>query len=479
MTEREAKGKVRIRELSPIDIYKLLPRTNCKECDEKNCIAFATKLVNREVTLEKCTPLLTKEYEKSYIQLKDMLKPAIKEVVVGVGDRAVKIGGKFVMYRHEFTYSNPTAIAIDVTDEMSDEEISERVKRIVGFSFEYIGQALKLDLVAVRSTSNDPDKFAATVKKVIENTSLPLILCSLQPNVLEAGLMTAPKARPLLYAATKNNWKEMAELALMCNCPLTVFAPSNLKLLRSLTKTLLEYGVQDLVLDPGTFLGSGLADTLNNFTMIRRAACKMGDELCGFPLLGVPMMAWVEKGEALDEIAKWREAQLAALLIVRFADVLILHSVDGWSLLPNAILRQNIYTDPRKPVAVEAGLKVFGNPDENSPVMFTTNFALTYFTVANDIESASVNAYLLVIDTEGIAVDSAVAGRKLTAEKVAEAIKASGIEGKVKHRKLIIPGKSARLSGEIEELSGWQVLVGPRDSSDIPKFLQEKWQKQA
>jgi acetyl-CoA decarbonylase/synthase complex subunit gamma len=152
--------------------------------------------------------------------------------------------------------------------------------------------------------------------------------------------------------------------------------------------------------------------------------------------------------------------------------------VDGWSLLPNVILRQNIYTDPRKPVAVGAGLKVFGNPDENSPVMFTTNFALTYYTVANDIESAGVNAYLLVIDTEGIAVDSAVAGRKLTAEKVADAIKASGIEGKVKHRKLIIPGKSARLSGEIEELSGWQVLVGPRDSSGIPKFLQEKWQKQ-
>jgi acetyl-CoA decarbonylase/synthase complex subunit gamma len=476
MSEREIKGKIGIRELSPIDVYKLLPRTNCKECGEENCIAFATKLVNREVSLEKCPPILTKEYEKFYIQLKEMLKPAIKEVVVGVGDRAVKIGGKLVMYRHELTYSNPTAIAIDVTDEMSDEEILDRVKRIVGFSFEYIGQTLRLDLVAVRSTSNDPDKFKKTVKKVIENTSLPLILCSLQPNVLKAGLTAVPKAKPLLYAATKDNWKEMAELALTYNCPLTVFAPGNVKLLKSLTKTLQAYGVQDLVLDPGTFQSSGLVDTLNNFTMIRRAACKNGDELCGFPLLGVPMVAWVEKGEALDEIAKWREAHLAALLIVRFADVLILHSVDGWSLLPNVILRQNIYTDPRKPVAVEPGLKVFGHPDENSPVMFTTNFALTYYTVANDIESASVNAYLLVIDTEGIAVDSAVAGRKLTAEKVADAIKASGIEDKVKHKKLIIPGKAARLSGEIEELSGWQVMVGPRDSSDIPKFLQEKWQ---
>jgi acetyl-CoA decarbonylase/synthase complex subunit gamma len=139
-------------------------------------------------------------------------------------------------------------------------------------------------------------------------------------------------------------------------------------------------------------------------------------------------------------------------------------------------LRQNIYTDPRKPVAVEPGLRVFGTVDENSPVMMTMNFALTYYTVASDIESGKVSGYLIVVDTEGIAVDSAVAGRKLTAENAAEAIKESGVENKVKHRKLIIPGKAARLSGEIEELSGWQVLVGPRDSSDIPKYLQQKWQ---
>jgi len=479
MSEKEGKGRVGIKELSPIDVYKLLPKTNCKECGEENCLAFATKLVNREVTLEKCKPLLAKMQEKAYTQLKEMLKPAIKEVTVGVGDKALKIGGKLVMYRHEFTYTNPTAIAIDVTDEMPDEMIVDRVKRTEGFNFEYIGQTLRLNMVAVRSTSKDPDKFAATVKKVAENTGLPIILCSLDPNILEAGVMAIPKSRPLLYAATKDNWKEMAELALMYNCPLAVFAPNDLKTLLSLAKTLTEYGVEDLALDPGTFSSSGLGDTLNNFTMIRRAACEKGDELCGFPLIGVPMVSWMERGEAVDEIVKWREAYLASMLIVRFADIIIMHSVDGWSLLPNVILRQNIYTDPRKPVAVETGLKVFGTPEENSPVMFTTNFALTYFTVASDIESAKISAYVLVVDTEGTAVDSAVAGRKLTAEKIADTIKASGIESKVKHKKLIIPGKSARLSGEIEELSGWQVLVGPRDSSEIPKFLQEKWQKQS
>jgi acetyl-CoA decarbonylase/synthase complex subunit gamma len=475
MTEREGK-RVGIKELSPIDVYKLLPRTNCKECGEENCMAFATKLVNREMVIEKCSPLLAKENEKAYKQLKEMLKPAIAEVLVGSGDNAVKIGGKLVMYRHEFAYFNPTAIAIDVTDEMPDEEILEKIQRTAQFCFEYIGQPLRLDMIAVRSTSNDPNKFKATVKKVAENTNLPMILCSLNPNVLEAGLIAAPDSRPLLYAATKDNWKEMAELAVMYKCPLTVFAPNDLKLLKSLTKTLLAYGVENLVLDPGTFADDGLADTLNNFTMIRRATAKMGDELFGFPLLGAPMVAWMDGGDAAKELLKWKEAYVASLLITRFADVLILHDVDGWALLPVAVLRQNIYTDPRKPVAVEAGLKAFGAPDENSPVMFTTNFALTYYTVASDIESAKVNTYLVVVDTEGIAVESAVAGRKLTAEKVADALKTSGIERKVKHRKLIIPGKAARLSGEIEEQSGWQVLVGPRDSSDIPKFLQEKWQ---
>ena len=468
--------RIGLKELSPIDVYKLLPKTNCKECGVENCMAFATKIVNREITIDQCKPLLKKENEKAYKLLKEMLKPAVKEVVVGVGDKAVKLGGKLVMFRHEFTYMNPTAIAIDVTDELPEAELLARVKKTENFSYEYIGYTLKLNMIAIRSTSNEPETFKAAVKKVAENTGLPLILCSLSANVLEAGLMAVPNGKPLLYAATMDNWKDMAELALMYHCPLVVSAPNDLSLLMSLAKTLLAYGVEDLVLDPGTFANDGLADTLNNFTMLRRAACKNGEALAGFPLLGVPMVALAENGEAADEIVKWREAYLAGMLIVRYADALIIHGADGWSLLPNTVLRQNIYTDPRKPVAVEPGLKVFGTPDENSPVFFTTNFALTYYTVASDIESSKMNAYVVVVDTEGSAVDSGVAGRKLTADKVAEALKASGLESKVKHKTIIIPGKASRISGEIEEASGWKVRVGPRDSSEIPKYIIDKWQ---
>ena len=439
-------------------------------------MAFATKIVNREMELDSCKPLLKPEYAKQYAILKDILKPAVKEVIVGVGEKAKKIGGKLVMYRHEFTYKNLTSIAIDVTDEMPETEVVGRVQKAENFSFEYIGNTLKLDMIAVRSTSEDADKFKACVKKVSESTKLPLILCTFNAAVAEAGLMAAPKARPLLYAANTTNWKDMAELAIMYDCPLVASAPNDLSALVSLAKTLMTYGVKDIVLDPGTFANEGLADTINNFTMLRRAATKGGEELAGLPLLGIPMVAWMNKGDTADDLIKWREAYIAGMLIVRYADVLILHGNDGWSLLPEVVLRQNIYTDPRKPVAVAPGLKVFGTPDENSPVMFTSNFALTYYTVASDIESNKINAYLIVVDAEGSAIDSGVAGRKLTAEKIADAIKASGIEKKVKHRKIISPGKASRISGEIEELSGWKVQVGPRDSSEIPKYIIDKWQ---
>jgi len=469
--------KVGVKELSPIDVYMQLPKTNCKKCGLENCMAFATRLVNREIVLELCKPIVEeKQYAKAYQKLWDMLKPPVKEVTVGTGEQAIKIGGKLVMHRHELTYHNPTAIAIDVTDEMTDEELLIRVKKTEGFSYIYIGKELKLNMVAIRSTSNDPEKFKATVKKVTENTRLPLILCSFRPELLEAGLLAVPKSRPLIYAATKDNWQDMAELALMYDCPLAVFAPNDLRQLRSLAKTLTEYGVKDLVLDPGTFPNDGLSDTVSNFTMLRRISCRKGDELLGFPLIGAPITAWLDHSD-IPEVNMWNEAYLASMLITRYTDALIMHSVEGWVLLPTTILRQNIYTDPRKPVAVEAGLKAFGQPDENSPLLMTTNFALTFYTVASDIESSGVNCYLMVVDTEGLAVDSSVAGRKLTSEKVAETIKQFKVEEKVKHRKLIIPGKAARLSGEIQELSGWEVLVGPRDSSEIPKFLQEKWQQ--
>ncbi|MBS7656636.1 acetyl-CoA decarbonylase/synthase complex subunit gamma [Candidatus Bathyarchaeota archaeon] len=473
MTERTVKKS--IKELSPLDVYKLLPRITppCGECGEKNCMAFAVKAVTREVALEKCVPLLTEKYKAEYVQLRDLLAPPVKEITVGIGDRSVKIGGKAVQYRHELTYHNPTPIAIDIADEMPDNQILERVKAVESFRYNYIGRILKLDMIAVRSSSNDPSRFGAVVQKVAEATALPLILCSFNPEVIEAGLRTVYNKRPLIYAAAENNWNKMAELAVKYNCPLVVHASEDLRMLKSLVKTLVEYGVEDLVLDPGTFVGEGLANTINNFTMIRRSACG-GDKLLGFPILGAPIAVWKERTEP-KELLMWKEACLASILLTRYTDILIMHSLEGWVLLPNIIWRFNIYTDPSKPVSVEAGLKIFGTPNVDSPVMITTNYALTFFTVESDIRSANIDCFLIVVDTGGLSVESSVAGRYLTAETITEALRKSGIEEKVKHRYLIIPGLAARLSGDIEQLSGWQVLVGPRDSSGIPTFLKDRW----
>jgi acetyl-CoA decarbonylase/synthase complex subunit gamma len=488
MTEREIKE--RVKKLSPIDVYMLLPRTNCKECGEPNCMAFAVKLVNKEVSLEECPPIMKKEHETAYEKLQEILAPMIKEITIGTEERAVKIGGKLVMYRHEFAYHNPVALAFDVTDEMplhprfsEEEALIDRVKKVENFLYNYIGRDLNLDMIAIRSTSNDPSTFELAVENVSKITNLPLILCALDPNVMEAGLVAVQDRRPLIYAATKSNWSDMAELALMYNCPLTIFAPNDLDLLRSLSKTMIEYGVDDLVLDPGTFPDEGQSVTINNFTMVRRNACKGGDDLLGFPLMGTPITVWFGKKDSKAMLA-WEEACLASILTSRYADLLIMHSLDGWVQLPTVIWKFNIYTDPRKPVAVEPELKIFGKPDEMSPVMLTTNYALTYFTVESDLKKFGGNYYLIVADTEGISVESAVAGRYLTAESIAEAVKKSGVTEKVRHKHLIIPGMAARLSGETEdelknvELPGWQVIVGPRDSSGIAKLLDEKWPPQ-
>ena len=485
MTEREVKRGVK--QLSPIDVYMLLPRTNCNECGEANCMAFAAKLVNREVSLEQCPPILKKEHEKAYKKLQEILAPVIKEITIGTGEHAVKIGGKLVMYRHEFTYHNPASIAFDVTDEMplhprfsGEEALIDRVKKVENFLYNYIGRDLRLDMIAVRSTSNDPTTFRSAVEEVTKATDLPLILCAFDPSVMEAGLIAASGRKPLIYAATKDNWKEMADLALMYDCPLAIFAPNDLDLLRSLSKTMIEYGVEDLVLDPGTFPNEGVSDTLNNFTMVRRNACKGGDELLGFPLIGTPITAWFGEKDSKEMLA-WKEAYIASMLVSRYADILIMRSLDGWVQLPNVIWRFNIYTDPRKPVSVDAQLYTFGKPDEMSPVLLTTNYALTYFTVESDLKKFGGNYYLIVADTEGISVESAVAGRYLTAETIAEAVKSSGVAEKVKHKYLIIPGMAARLSGETEDelknvgLPGWRVIVGSRDSSGIAKLLKEKW----
>ncbi len=460
-----------------LSVYQFLPQTNCGECGEPNCMAFASKLLERKFTPENCPPLKKPKYKEQMAKLIELIAPPIREVTIGTGNSTVKIGGKEVMYRHELTYHNPTAIAIDVSDTMDDGKIVETCKTIETFSLVRIGETLKLNMVAVRCASKDPDRFSYVTSLVARSCNLPLILCSFDPKNLKAALEKGQVAnkRPLLYAVSEENWREVSELAKQYDCPVVIFAPNNLTLLKSLTKTLQTIGIRDIVMDPGSYTeGKLLKDSINNLVMIRRAAIQRGDKDLGYPIMAVPAIVWM--GERQDPItASYKEAYIASLFMNRYADLLIMHTLETWALLPVLTLRQNIYTDPRKPVSVESGLRTIGKPDEKSPVFLTTNFALTYFTVANDLESAGINCYLLVLNTEGLAVEVSVAGGQFNSSNVKDLFLSSGVEKMVKHNKLIIPGMAARLKGDIEDSTNWEVIVGPRDSSQIKNFLTKYW----
>lgn len=454
--------------VTAMDVYRLLPKTNCAKCGEASCMAFATKLSEKETDLELCTQLAADEMDK----LVDLLAPAVKEITIGKGDKAILVGGDEVLYRYELTYYNQTPLVIDITDDMDESAFNERVKKIEETQFERTGELLTLDAIALRNKSGDASKFKDAAVK-LKNSSLALVLCSFDADAMKAALEVVGDERPLIYGATENNIEQMASLALEYDCPIALFVPNDLEKMKELSRTLRTKGITDIILDPGTYVDAGIGDTLDDFIMMRRLAVEERDEDFRFPILGVPALTWLNSKE--DEInTAIKEATIAATLINKYADMMIIHGTEIWELIPVLTLRQSLYTDPRKPQAVDAGVYEFGEVNEDSPVALTTNFALTYYTVEGDLKSGKANCYLLVLDTEGRAVDVSVAGSQFNGKAVADLIKETGIEDKVKTRKMVIPGLGAPVSGEIEDDSGWEVVVGPRDSSALADFLKEK-----
>ncbi|MBP1909018.1 acetyl-CoA decarbonylase/synthase complex subunit gamma [Methanolobus bombayensis] len=463
---------------SPLEAYKFLPATNCGECGEATCMAFAAHLIDRSKKLTDCTPILEDKFRKKYEELDGLLAPEIREVEIGVGDKIAKIGGDDVLYRHKLTFFNQTQFAYDVSDTMDEKDLVERVNYIQDFKKFYVGNFLTVDMIAVRCTSGDPAKFAAAVKKVMETTDLPLILCSFDPAVLKAGLEVSKDRNPLLYAANKDNWKEVGELALEYDVAVTLFAPNDLDMLKTLAKTFAEMGTEKLVLDPGTFpTGKQFKQTFTNFVKVRRAGID-GDRDIAYPIMAVPFTAWMAHDDPVS--ASYWETVVASVFTIKYGDIMILHSTEPYAMLPELHIRDTIYTDPRKPVTVDPGMYKVGEPTADSPVLVTTNFALTYYTVESDIASNKIDCYLWAIDTDGIGVEAAVAGGQLTAEKIKKGIEESGFDLKkdTSHNTVVIPGLAARLQGDVEDATGANVLVGPADSGRIPGWMEKNWPPQ-
>ena len=437
--------------LSGIQIYKLLPQTNCKECGFPTCLAFAMKLAAKQVELSVC-PYVS---EESKTQLAESSAPPVRLITLKGAGTELKVGNEVCLYRHEKTFYNKTGLFVRIKSSQPD--IPSVVAKADAYKVIYVGMEFTLDGFAVEA--DDPSKFAEAVKSVRSATKKPLILISKDPSVLSAGAAALPGEVPLLVGADSSNWEAMATVAAQTKAALAISADS-LDVLADISEKIKGKGVEDVVLDPS---GKNLADLLSKSTQIRRLALKNFRAL-GYPIITFPCNA----GDA------GKESVQAAQSVAKYAGFVVLDKFSPELLYALLVLRENIYTDPQKPIQVTPGIYEINGPTKESPVLVTTNFSITYFSVANEVESSGLPARLLVVDADGMSVLTAWAAGKFDAERIAKAVKGFEVESKIAKKRIVIPGHVAVLSGELEEeLPGWEIRVGPREAVDLPAFIKQ------
>ena len=443
--------------LTGIQIFKMLPKTNCGECGVPTCLAFAMNLASGKAELSAC-PYVSDEARD---MLDEASAPPIAPVAIGAGERAFKVGGETVMYRHEKTFYNPTGLGALVSSDIDPDELDKKLKEWNALQFERVGLNLRPELAVIKDVNGDASVFVSTAKKVAEDSEFGLILMSENVEVLKAGIEVCAFKKPLLYAATAENADDMGALAKENGLPLAIKA-DNIDDLIVLSDKLTGMGLKNLVLDPGS---REMKQAFGDQVAIRRAALKAGNRALGFPTITFPC----EMAGNLDV-----ETIIASMFIAKYAGIVVLSDFKGESVFPLLLERLNIFTDPQRPMTVTEGIYEIGAPDENSPVLVTTNFSLTYFIVSGEIEGSRVPSWLLIMDTEGLSVMTAWAAGKFSGDAVGMFVKKCGIGDKVSHKKIVIPGYAASISGEMEEeLPDWEIMIGPRDASLIPKFLKE------
>jgi acetyl-CoA decarbonylase/synthase, CODH/ACS complex subunit gamma len=439
--------------LTGIQIFKLLPKTNCGECGSPTCLAFAMALAAGKAELEKC-PTISDEAKA---QLSEASAPPIRLVTVGTGEYAVKIGGETVMFRHEKTFFNKPGLALLVTDAMDDSEVDRRLGTLAEFQYERVGLNLRPELVALKHGAGK-DRFLQIVRKAATTPYSLILICS-DAAVMKEALDATKEKKPLIYAATGENADAFGKLANDYSCPLGVRA-QGMEELTALVDKLTAMGVKDMVLDAGA---RSVKEAFSDQIVIRRAALQTRLKSLGFPTITFPC-------EMTGDFVK--ETLIASLFIAKYAGLIVLSDFRGESLFPLLLERLNIYTDPQRPMTTSQGIYPINNPDASSPVLVTCNFSLTYFIVSGEIENSRVPAWLCVMDTEGLSVMTAWAAGKFVADTVGPFIKKCGIAEKIDQKRLVIPGYAANILGDLEEeLPGWSITVGPREAAMIPAFL--------
>ncbi|NLA11877.1 MAG: acetyl-CoA decarbonylase/synthase complex subunit gamma [Firmicutes bacterium] len=439
--------------LTGLEIFKHLPKTNCKECGFPTCLAFAMALASGKTSLDLC-PYVTEEGKAA---LESASAPPIKLVKVGTGDHVLELGDETELFRHDKRFFHPTGVAVLISD---TGDAAAEAAAFNELEFDRVGLHYVTDVVAVKCDSGDGAKFKAAVEAVAGKTEKAMILLCEDPALMEGAAAAVASRKPLLYAATADNYEKMVEIAKANECPLAVRG-ADLEKTAELVDKIVALDYKELVLDSGA---RETSQVLADLTQFRRGAIKK------FRAFGYPSITFTTGEDPLDEIVQ------AGVFLSKYASIVVLKTAKQEHLLPLLSWRQNLYTDPQKPIAVEPGLYEVGEVNADSPVYCTTNFSLTYFIVEGEVENSRVPSYILSVDTGGISVLTAYADNKFSGEIIAKAMKEAGLEEKVNHKSIVLPGHVAVLQGALEEESGgWKVMVGPREAAGIPKFAKENF----
>lgn len=441
--------------LKGLDIFKLSPKKNCKECGSPTCMAFCMKVAQGAVELSKC-PYFSAD---AIATLSEATAPLMKTIEIGNG---LKLGGETVLFRHEKTLVNHNLFSVSVDTNMDAATVDAKLADMAKVDYERIGERMYVETITVSNRGTDAAAYTALVEKAAA-TGRTLILECWDVDCAKAALEVCKAGKPVLNGATPNNWEAMNELATAAGVTLGVWA-ENISDLYDTVKNLEGKGNKNLILD---VTAATAKETLANAVNVRRTALKDGDRSFGYPSI-VNLTRFAKNNQHL-------QTAYATMFVEKYGSIIVMDEMTYAQALPLYGLRQNIFTDPQKPMKVEAKIYPLNGADENAPCCLTVDFALTYFLVSGELERANTPVNLLITDASGMSVLTAWAAGKFSSSSIKKFFDENDLDNKFKNHTLIIPGKVAVMKGEIQEkLPNWNVVVGPLEAVQLPKYMKDK-----
>ena len=443
--------------LKGLDIFKLSPKKNCKECGCPTCMAFSMKVAQGAVDIAAC-PYFAPE---ALAKLSAATEPPMKTIKVGAGDAELSLGGETVLFRHEKTFVSRTRYAMSLCTCMDDETVAQKLEDIKKVDYERIGERMFVEMVYVNYSADGKQDYVELVKKAAETGRILILDCK-DAEIAKAALEVCKDGKPILNGADASNYEAMNAVATAAGVVLGV-SGADLSEIHDTVEKLEGLGNKNLVID---VTGADVKETFKNAVQIRKAAIKDGDRTFGYP--SIVNLHKIAAGDL------HKQAALLSLFTMKYGSVIVAEHIGYAEALPLYGLRQNLFTDPQKPMKVEPGVYPLNGADENSVCLTTVDFSLTYFLVSGELERSGVPVNLIINDAGGLSVLTSWAAGKFSSSSIAKFFQEQDIEGKIKSRKLIIPGKVAVLKGELEaKMPGWEIIIAPNEAVQLVKFMKD------